>query len=58
MEYAKFWVGLVGAVVAAVLAAWPDAPQWLFVVAAAVTAVGVYLAPNRSVSDPRGGGWD
>ena len=57
---AKFWVGVVGAVVVAVLSALPDDPQWLVVVSAVLTAVGVYLVPNAApetvdpamVSDP------
>lgn len=51
LPYAKAWVGLLGAVVAAVLVAWEDAPSWLTVVSAALTAAGVYLTPN---TDPAG----
>lgn len=48
---AKFWVALAGAVVAAVLTALPDDPQWLVVAAAALTALGVYLTPNQQLQD-------
>lgn len=48
-EAAKFWVGLVGAVVIAILTVLgDDAPRWLTVVAAVATALGVYLVPNAS----------
>lgn len=43
---AKFWVTGVATVVAAVLVAAPESPQWLFVVNAALAALGVYLVPN------------
>ena len=43
---AKFWVALIGTVTAAILAAAPDAPRWLFIANAAVAAVAVYLVPN------------
>lgn len=46
---AKFWVALVGTVTAAILAAWTDAPRWLFIANAAIAATAVYLVPNRRV---------
>lgn len=49
---AKFWVGGVAVVTAAVLAAEPSAPRWLFVVNSALAALGVYLVPNAE--DPTG----
>ena len=51
LPYAKAWVGLLGAVVAAILATLDDAPRWLTVASAALTAAGVYLTPN---TDPAG----
>lgn len=46
---AKFWVGLAGAVVIAVITALGhDAPQWLTVVAGVLAAIGVYLVPNAA----------
>lgn len=51
LPYAKAWVGLIGAVVAAILVTWDDAPRWVTVVSAALTAAGVYLTPN---TDPAG----
>lgn len=51
-QYAKFIVGLVGAVASAVLAVLgPDrVPAWVAVVVAVATAVGVYLTPNQPVA--------
>lgn len=43
---AKFWVAGLGTLTAAVLAAAPDSPRWLFVANAALAALGVYLVPN------------
>ena len=51
LPYAKAWVGLIGTVVAAILVAWDDAPRWLTIASAALTAAGVYLTPN---TDPAG----
>lgn len=47
-QAAKFWVGLVGAVLAAVAASMPDAPRAVGIVLAVVTALGVYLVPNAT----------
>lgn len=47
-QAAKFWVGLVGAVLAAVVASAPDAPQWVGIALAVVTALGVYVTPNAT----------
>lgn len=44
--YAKAWVAATGGTATAVVTAWPAAPEWLAVVASALTAVGVYLTPN------------
>ncbi len=46
-QAAKFWAALLGTIVAAVLVAWPDAPRWLTILSAALTAVAVYLVPNE-----------
>ena len=53
-QAAKFWVALLGTIVAAVLVGWPDAPRWLVIVSAALTAVGVYLVPNEQPPDELG----
>jgi hypothetical protein len=45
-QAAKFWVGLVGAVLAAVVASTPDAPPAFGIALAVVTALGVYVTPN------------
>ena len=47
---AKFWVAGLGTLTAAVLAAAPDSPRWLFVANAALAALGVYLVPNKEES--------
>jgi hypothetical protein len=58
-QAAKFWVGLVGAVLAAVVASMPDAPRAVGIVLAVVTALGVYVTPNApaaiSDGDPEAG---
>lgn len=46
--YAKAWLAVIGTALQAVLVAWADAPQWLSIAAAAITAVSVYLAPNKT----------
>ncbi len=48
---AKFWVGLIAAVLIAVQSAWADAPPWLAPVIAALGAVGVYVTPNADDDD-------
>lgn len=45
---AKFWTGLLGAVLVAVVAVLDDPPQWLSVAVAVLTAIGVYLVPNAT----------
>lgn len=51
--YAKFVVGLVGAIVTSVLAVTPDPPSWLVVVSSVVTAVAVYVVPNTDNQSAR-----
>ncbi len=49
MQFAKFWVGLVGSATTAILGVIPPAaPIWqtLTIISAVATAVGVYLVPN------------
>lgn len=48
MPYAKSWVALLGVVLTSIVAAVPDGPRWLMVLTSVVTAVGVYLTPNRA----------
>lgn len=47
MPYAKSWTALIGVVLVTIATAWTGAPVWLPIAAAVVTAVGVYLTPNR-----------
>lgn len=58
-QAAKFWVGLVGAVLTAVVASMPDAPPAVKVALAVSTALGVYLIPNAAAplsdGDPEAG---
>jgi peptidoglycan/LPS O-acetylase OafA/YrhL len=52
--YSKAIVSILGALVVAVMQAFPDSPevqQWGSIIAALVTAVAVYAVPNR---DPQG----
>ena len=53
-QAAKFWVAGVGVVTAALLAAVPDAPRWLFAGNAALAAVAVYLVPNEAADEAHG----
>lgn len=56
---AKAWVGLIGAVLVAVVATLgTDTPRWLAVVVAVVTAIGVYLTPNAAPADNGDGAGD
>lgn len=48
---AKFYVGLLGAVLVAASTALDNPPQWLGVVIAVLTAIGVYLVPNAAPAD-------
>ena len=45
-QAAKFWMSLVDAVLAAVVASMPDAPPAVGIALAVVTALGVYITPN------------
>ena len=49
LRAAKFWVALLGAVVTAVIASTPDAPAWFKTASAVLTAVGVFITPNKTV---------
>jgi ABC-type nickel/cobalt efflux system permease component RcnA len=51
LESAKAWVALLGAIVTAVIATVDVVPQWLTVVSAVLTAVGVWLTRNGSPDD-------
>ena len=55
---AKFWVGLLGAILIAASSALDSPPQWLGVVIAVLTAIGVYLVPNAEPAgeEPGDGG--
>jgi len=51
--YAKFVVALIGAIVTALLATYPDNPdvqQWGTIIVAVLTSLGVYAVPNK---DPK-----
>lgn len=48
MPYVKAWLSLIGVVVTALVAA-TDVPEWVAVVGAVVSAVGVYLGKNKPV---------
>ncbi len=53
-QYAKSIVAVLGAVITAVLAAFPentDVQQWGPIVSAFLTAVSVYLVPNTPPAD-------
>lgn len=53
LQAAKFWVALVGTILSAVVASWPDAPRWVGIALAVCTAVSVYLVPNKQLpADP------
>jgi len=55
MKAAKFWVGLIGAVVTSLLTVFGPGTrtyQVLTVVSALVTAAGVYLVPNAPAITP------
>lgn len=53
MPFLKAWVALIGVVLVAITTSWDAAPEWLTIAAAAVTAVGVYLTPNREGYKPK-----
>ena len=50
LKAAKFWIALFGAVVTSIIATVPDAPAWLAATSAVLTAVGVYLTPNQTLT--------
>lgn len=47
MPFLKSWVALIGVILVAIATSWTGAPAWLPIAASVVTAVGVYLTPNR-----------
>lgn len=50
--YAKFVVGVVGAVVTTLLQVLPQPPDWLVIVSSVVTALAVYVVPNTAPTPP------
>lgn len=48
---AKAWAALLGGIVTAVLAAMPNDPEWLVIVAAVLTSVAVWAVPNAQLAD-------
>lgn len=51
--YAKFVVGILGAIVTTLLEVLPQPPDWLVIVSSVLTAVAVYVVPNASTKPAR-----
>lgn len=51
-QYAKFVVGLAGAIVTSLLAVLPQPPHWLVIISSVVTALVVYVVPNSAADAP------
>lgn len=49
LAYAKALAGFVGAILTSVIVMLPEIPLWLAIVSAVVTAVAVYVVPNKTV---------
>lgn len=46
--YAKAWISLLGVIASGIVVAWAAAPNWIGIVGAVLTTVGVYLTKNEA----------